>query len=220
MISFIDITPTLLDFADDFAGSLDRETRTTKLFTTKQGRGNNARQVPYKFDGRSFLPIVDENSAKGWDSIFASHTFHEIQMYYPMRVVRDREYKLIWNIAHPLPYPFASDLWRAPSWQAQFRQGLGAPYGTKTVGEYIQRPEFEFFHIAEDPHESKNLADDPRVCRPARQLQSKTQEVPTADQGSLDYEMGLRIVLGQCKGWRKSGVAKHSARIPSHLRFR
>jgi N-sulfoglucosamine sulfohydrolase len=164
MISFIDITPTLLDFADDFAGSLDRETRTTKLFTTKQGRGNNARQVPYKFDGRSFLPIVDENSAKGWDSIFASHTFHEIQMYYPMRVVRDREYKLIWNIAHPLPYPFASDLWRAPSWQAQFRQGLGAPYGTKTVGEYIQRPEFEFFHIAEDPHESKNLADDPKFA--------------------------------------------------------
>lgn len=158
MISFVDITPTLLDFA----GGLERETRTTKLFSTRQGRGNNAKDVPYKFDGRTFLPILDEDSADGWDSIFASHTFHEIQMYYPMRVVRDREYKLIWNIAYPLPYPFASDLWRAPSWQAQFKQGLGAPYGTKTVGEYIQRPEFEFFHVAEDPHEAKNLASNPK----------------------------------------------------------
>lgn len=158
MISFVDITPTLLDFA----GGLDRDSQSTELFQRSVGRGRNARQVPYRFDGRSFLPILGEPEPEGWDSIFASHTFHEIQMYYPMRVVRDRNYKLIWNIAHPLPYPFASDLWRAPSWQAQFRQGLSAPYGQKTVGEYIQRPEFEFFHIAEDPHESTNLADDPK----------------------------------------------------------
>ena len=43
-----------------------------------------------------------------WDEVFASHTFHEIQMYYPMRVVRERRYKLLWNIAHPLPFPFPS----------------------------------------------------------------------------------------------------------------
>jgi N-sulfoglucosamine sulfohydrolase len=160
MISFVDITPTLLDFA----GGLNRGTRSTDLFKTTSGRGANAKETPYRFDGRSFLPILGQESADGWDSIFASHTFHEIQMYYPMRVVRDRKYKLIWNIAYPLPYPFASDLWRAPSWQAQFKQGLGAPYGTKTVGEYIQRPEFEFFHIAEDPHEAKNLAADPEYA--------------------------------------------------------
>ena len=62
-----------------------------------------------------------------WESVFASHTFHEIQMYYPMRVVRDGEYKLIWNIAHPLPYPFASDLWAASSFLAQYRKSLSRP---------------------------------------------------------------------------------------------
>ena len=58
-------------------------------------------------------PVIMENhgfpfwksKAEHWSSIFASHTFHEIQMYYPMRVYRDKKFKLIWNIAHPLPYP-------------------------------------------------------------------------------------------------------------------
>lgn len=151
MISFVDITPTLLDFA----GAFDTESRTTPLATREQGRTER----PYAFHGRSFLPILENPKAEGWDTIYASHTFHEIQMYYPMRVVRDREWKLIWNIAHPLPYPFASDLWAAPSWQAQYQLGLDAPYGQKTVGEYIQRPEFELYKIDEDPHESENLAD-------------------------------------------------------------
>jgi N-sulfoglucosamine sulfohydrolase len=31
-------------------------------------------------------------------------------MYYPTRVVRPRTHKVIWNVAHPLPYPFASDV--------------------------------------------------------------------------------------------------------------
>ena len=75
-----------------------------------------------------------------------------------MRVVRDRQYKLIWNIAHPLPYPFASDLWAAATWQTQWDKGKDAPYGKKTVGQYIQRPQFELYDIQNDPHESHNLA--------------------------------------------------------------
>ena len=83
-------------------------------------------------------------------------------MYYPMRVIRDRNYKLIWNIAYPLPFPFASDLWIAPSWQAQFKQGLEAKYGQKTVKNYIQRDEFEFFDIKNDPNETSNLSSNPK----------------------------------------------------------
>lgn len=114
-----------------------------------------------RFHGRSFLPILDETSPEGWDEISASHTFHEIQMYYPMRVLRDRQFKLIWNVAHDQPYPFASDLWAASSWQAQWEKGLDAPYGVKTVRQYIQRPPFELYRVASDPIESVNLADDP-----------------------------------------------------------
>lgn len=167
MISHIDITPTLLDFA----GGLDPETNGPKDWQDPdeywQARGEAIRDNrngghEFKaYHGRSWLDVLGDADATHWDSIFASHTFHEIQMYYPMRVVRDSRYKLIWNIAHGLPYPFASDLWVASSWQAQFQQGLDAPYGSKTVGGYINRPAFELYDIQSDPDESNNLASDP-----------------------------------------------------------
>ncbi|TWT95131.1 sulfatase family protein [Neorhodopirellula pilleata] len=167
MISHIDITPTLLDFA----GGLDNEANAPKdMLNIKKFRDeqklsnmdNHDGHKPFdQYHGRSWLPVLADPELPHHDEIFASHTFHEIQMYYPMRVVRDDQYKLIWNIAHPLPYPFASDLWAASSWQAQLAKGNDAPYGQMTVGRYVQRPEFELFNIAADPHESTNLATSP-----------------------------------------------------------
>ena len=110
------------------------------------------------YHGKSWLSILGDSSKNIGKEIFASHTFHEIKCttYW---VIRDQKFKLIWNIAHPLPYPFASDLWAASSFQAQYRESMSAPYGQKTVRDYIHRPEFEFFQIEQDPYESKNLAD-------------------------------------------------------------
>ena len=90
-----------------------------------------------------------------------------------MRVIRDTKFKLIWNIAHGLPYPFASDLWAASSWQAQFTKGQDAPYGTKTVKQYIHRPAFELYDIENDPYEAKNLAADPRYADVLKNYQEK-----------------------------------------------
>ncbi|MAS96796.1 MAG: heparan N-sulfatase [Verrucomicrobiales bacterium] len=164
MISHIDITPSILDFA----GGLDQEKNAPKKMVNAKkywkdtdAAKDNLGPVLESYHGRSWVPILGKPDAEHWDTIFASHTFHEIQMYYPMRVVRDKEYKLIWNIANGLPYPFASDLWAASSFQAQFQESLSAPYGQKTVGEYINRPAFEFYKIGDDPYEAKNLANDP-----------------------------------------------------------
>ncbi|MEM7698570.1 MAG: sulfatase [Verrucomicrobiota bacterium] len=177
LISHIDITPSLLDFA----GGLDPETNgpkkivDAKKFWNRESPGVMADNLGPKLEsyhGKSWIPILGDPDTTHWETIFASHTFHEIQMYYPMRVVRDDSYKLIWNIAHDLPYPFASDLWVASSFQAQYQQSLDAPYGQKTVGEYINRPEFEFYDIAEDPHESTNLATNPEY----RELMLEYQE--------------------------------------------
>lgn len=149
MLSWVDLTPTLLDFA----GGYDAKANSPKenILPAKQKR--------LRFHGRSFLPIIGKENPEGWDKVYASHTFHEITMYYPMRVVHGRRYKLIWNIAHQLPYPFASDLWAAPTWQAQYKKGMSAMYGKRTVRAYIHRPEFELFDLKEDPHEANNLAD-------------------------------------------------------------
>lgn len=179
MISHIDIVPSLLDFA----GGLDPEKNRPKNwidpndywkdkpYAAMENRG--PRKGLDRYHGKSWVPILGKADAPHWETIFASHTFHEIQMYYPMRAIRDGEYKLIWNIANGLPYPFASDLWAASSWQAQYRTSLDAPYGQKSVGQYIHRPAFELYRIDTDPNESKNLADDPAHAEVLRRYQEK-----------------------------------------------
>lgn len=84
---------------------------------------------------------------------------------------------LLLPLAHPLPYPFASDLWAASSFQSQYRKSLDAPYGQKTVGEYIHRPAFELYRIDKDPHETTNLAADPAYAEVLKRYQEKLRAI-------------------------------------------
>jgi N-sulfoglucosamine sulfohydrolase len=168
MVNWADLTPTILDFAGVEAPEYENQVTIPVVRDQYPAR--------HRLHGRSFLRILDQEHPEGWDETYASHTFHELQMYYPMRVVRTRRYKLIWNIAYPLPFPFASDLWAAATWQAAYRQGLETPYGVRTVGEYIQRPEFELYDIGSDPWESKNLANDPALAGVLEELKGKLKE--------------------------------------------
>jgi len=148
MVSWVDTAPTILDFA----GILPQQTG---------------------LQGRSFLGVLDEKRPAGWDEIYGSHTFHEVTMYYPMRLVRTRQYKLIWNIAHGLPFPFASDLWRSATWQDGFANGPQAVYGRRTVAAYINSPQFELYDLEKDPDELVNLASDPRHAATLESLKAK-----------------------------------------------
>ncbi|QDV24705.1 sulfatase family protein [Aureliella helgolandensis] len=170
MLSHVDLTPTILDLA----GCYSQDTNPAE-----------------DFHGRSWAELIghsssgdhDSDSTDKWDKVYASHTFHEIQMYYPMKVVHGRQYKLIWNIAFPLPYPFASDLWSAPTWQKQFEQGPETLYGQRTVEQYIHRPEFELFDLVNDPDETRNLALEPEH---AQRLQAMQQELKAFQKRTSD----------------------------------
>lgn len=182
LLSHIDITPSLLDFA----GGLDKEVNgpkkwidPKKFWKDKEFMGKENRNGGNQFrsyHGKSWINCLGKEDDETRNVIYASHTFHEIQMYYPMRVIRDRKYKLIWNIAHQLPYPFASDLWAASTWQAQLAKGKDAPYGTKTVDQYVNRPAFELYDIVKDPNESKNLADDPKYAETLKDYQERMKD--------------------------------------------
>ena len=182
MVSWVDITPTILDFAGIEPPTYEQHIRLEGL----------RRQLPeqHRLHGRSFLSILAEETPEGWDAIYASHTFHEIQMYYPMRVVRDRQYKLIWNIAHGLPFPFASDLWAASTWQHIYQQGLDALYGPRTVRDYIHRPAFELYDLEQDPDETHNLAEDPAYATVLATYQDKLRAFQrrTSDPWLLKWE--------------------------------
>jgi N-sulfoglucosamine sulfohydrolase len=97
-------------------------------------------------------------------------------MYYPMRAVRSGRYKLIWNIAHPLPFPFASDLWKAATWQDSLRQGEEFIYGKRTIKALTHRPKFELYDLDSDPDEATNLADREDLQPQLAHLQQKLRE--------------------------------------------
>jgi N-sulfoglucosamine sulfohydrolase len=136
MVSWVDITPTILDWA------------------------HAAAPRDQQLAGRTLLPILEQADPPGWDRVFASHSFHEIQQYYPMRALRTREYKYILNIAAPLEFPIAGDIVSSPTWQvvaARPSVGLGA----RTVQAFLHRPAEELYDLRQDPSEVRNLAADP-----------------------------------------------------------
>ncbi|NRT14967.1 N-sulfoglucosamine sulfohydrolase [Flavobacterium sp. 28A] len=153
LISWVDMTPTILNMAG--------------VPITKN-----------EFQGRSFEKIIGEENPIGWDEINASHTFHEITMYYPMRVVRKGNYKLIWNIAYPLEYPFASDLWDSSTWQAVYRN-KSEFYGKRKTQDFLHHPQFELFDLKNDPNEVNNLATNAKYATILNELKVKIREFQT-----------------------------------------
>lgn len=70
------------------------------------------------------------------------------------------KYKLIYNIAGPLPFPIAADLYAAPAFQDLLKTGGAGWY--RNFSAYMgSRPKYELYDILADPQELTPLADDP-----------------------------------------------------------
>jgi N-sulfoglucosamine sulfohydrolase len=143
MVSWVDIAPTILAWT---------------------GTAGPRQALP----GRSLLPLLGQRSAPGWDEIFASHEFHEINQYYPMRAIRTRTRSYIENLAWQLPYPVAGDVAGSESWKA-IASDSRIRIGRRTQAAYLQRPAREFYDLTRDRDEVVNLAEqaDRRVEREA-----------------------------------------------------
>jgi len=81
---------------------------------------------------------------------------HEVTMYYPMRAVRTRRYKLIWNLEAGVTYPLARDLYESPSWQGIIKR-RAAMMGRLAVKAFLHRPEYELYDLEKDPRELLNV---------------------------------------------------------------
>jgi N-sulfoglucosamine sulfohydrolase len=147
MISWVDIAPTLLDFANSLSGN-------------------------EQMQGRSMKQIIEQENVTSWDEVYASHNFHEIMMYYPMRVVRERKYKLIYNIAWKLPFPQSLDLHQSYTWQNILHNNQHYP-GRLSIKTYLYRPQFELYDLQHDPDELHNLATDPKFTRELNRMKEK-----------------------------------------------
>ncbi len=132
LISWVDITPTALDYA-----------------------GVNVKSS--NLHGQSFRKVLEGEKELGQPQIFASHSLHEITMYYPMRAIRNKQYKLIYNIANELTFPLALDLVESSAWQSVTSTGSKV-FGKRSINTFLHRPKFELYDIQKDPGEINNLA--------------------------------------------------------------
>jgi len=112
--------------------------------------------------GRSMMPLLqmEPTPGSGWDEVFASHSLHEVTMYYPMRVVRTRQYRLIHNMAYRMPFPIDQDFYASPSFQdllKRTRDHRSLEWFTDLL-HYYYRPAWELYDVLDDPHELQNLA--------------------------------------------------------------
>ncbi|MEX0980576.1 MAG: sulfatase [Bacteroidales bacterium] len=165
LISWSDITPTILDYAQ---AAVDETI----------------------FHGRSFKELVESEDGTGWDEVFASHSLHEITMYYPMRMVRTKKYKLIYNIAYPLPFTLALDLRQSPTWISSENFEF---YGKRNKEQFIHRPIFELYDIVEDPDEIIDLSGNPNYASILKVLKSKIKgfQERTGDPWVYEWENDL-----------------------------
>lgn len=152
MVSWVDVAPTILDYA-----GVTPPTR-------------------YPLSGASLMPLLGEINGPGRDAVFASHDFHEINQYYPMRSVRTRTHSYIANLAHPLDYPIAGDVAGSPSWKA-ISADPSIRLGNRTQAAYLKRPAEELYDLTRDPDEIVNLAGDPAYATVLADLRQRLLEM-------------------------------------------
>ncbi len=123
----------------------------------------------YKLPGRSILPVLEQEHPDGWDKVYLSHVSHELQTYYPMRTIRTRRYKLIWNLVWRQEYPLPLDTIERATWREVVRRG-DQTIGRRSVEKFLFRDPLELYDLKSDPDEVINLADDPKYASIRKEL--------------------------------------------------
>ncbi|XP_070580308.1 N-sulphoglucosamine sulphohydrolase-like isoform X2 [Ptychodera flava] len=179
MVSTLDIVPTVLDWYNIKYPSY-------KMFN-----------IDVKLTGKSLLPSLQLE--QGWDTVHASHDFHEVTMAYPMRVIRHKNYRLIHNLNNRIPYPIASDIALSETMQDIINRTMAQQptHWFKTLRQYYYRDEYEMFDIVKDPKELNNLAKDPQQATLFAELKTKLSQWQweTADPWRC-YPEGILLDMG------------------------
>lgn len=196
-VSYIDIVPTLLDWADCQPGSLKSDSPPRR--------------------GRSILPIMtkpslDDDTEGTWNKVYGSHTFHEITNYYPTRFIRTPHYKYHRNIAWKLDFPFSTDLYASLSWEGMRNVDGPVKIGWRTLEAYIRRPAEELFDMQEDPREVKNVAQDPTYAEVLKEMRADMERWQRETKDPWLVKDGVSLL--EMQGHIKAGL-----KIPERFDF-
>jgi N-sulfoglucosamine sulfohydrolase len=143
LISSADIVPTILD-----AGGL---------------------AIPENIAGKSLLPLFNNPGMEFREYLFTE--YHGIPMiYFPMRAVRDKKYKLIYNLLNERKNPVAqyyTEHWSGAALGSPTIEELEtAPDSTKKVYDaWLNPPKVQLYDLENDPWEFNDIASDPRYSK-------------------------------------------------------
>jgi len=142
MVSWIDLLPTFIDIA------------------------GGTPPKPPEIDGRSFSAVLRGETNEHRDRIFTTHSGDGQMNVFPIRSVRNADWKYICNLHPEFEYTTHIDLGKPvdgadyfASWRAK---GKTDPAAAAIVKRYHQRPAEELYDLRADPDEQRNLAADPR----------------------------------------------------------
>jgi len=139
LIQYADVLPTLLEAAGEPPAGKD-------------------------FDGTSFLPVLLGKKKEHRKYVYAMHNNVPEGPPYPIRSVRDRNFRYIRNLRpertyiekHLMGLPHHN-----PYWTTWFFASATNPHAYAMIHRYLNRPPEELYNTERDPFELKNLAGDP-----------------------------------------------------------
>lgn len=122
--------------------------------------------VPTGIDGRSFLPVLRGKISTHREVIFTTHSGDGGMNVYPIRSLRDGDWKFILNL-HP-EFAHTTHIDKSPNvtsglpyWTSWFEKAKTDPAAADIVKHYHERPAVELYDLRADPAELRNLAADP-----------------------------------------------------------
>jgi uncharacterized sulfatase len=149
IVQYVDVVPTLIELA----GGNPSLVKTGRADTS----GND------KFDGKSFADILLGKKNKLREYAFAQHTGRGINQgppVYASRAVTDGHWKLINNIHYDKEFYNAAT--KSAVYKSWVKKGqAGDSFAKEQADRYVKRPEWELYNLDVDPHELKNVAEQP-----------------------------------------------------------
>jgi N-sulfoglucosamine sulfohydrolase len=119
--------------------------------------------APAEQHGRSLLPILEQETPAGRDEFFFSHTFHEINNYYPMRGIRTRTHKYVRFLYPELEMPLPSDLFGSTTWRG-VRSRRDQMMGQRQTAAVLHHAKEELYNLESDPNETMNIVESPAAA--------------------------------------------------------
>lgn len=168
LVSLVDLAPTVLD-------------------------ATGTKPIP-NLPGLSLVPLLKGEDVEWRTHLFTEFNIHSAHNYYPQRTIQNQRYKLILNLMPGITnpgYQFTNN-----RFFANLVDTINAtPEPIRSAYHNMERPpKLELYDLKNDPHEFNNLAEDPKQSRTLADLQTRLQQWrEDTNDPMLDYNNVLRL---------------------------